>query len=217
MFFDQDAISVGESVPASIKQALDTCRIGLVLIGPQWLTLRSNDKKRRIDGEHDYVRLEVTALLSGDRQVMPILLNGASRPEDTELPPSIKKLAEHLGCPLRDGHDFNNDISRIIEAVKLALDRRTRLKPEPVIERPAPEQGGNRPAESFGSRFASLFHFQTVNRAACSFFSWLAGLFGVPSIDIAVCFREQHISLYVKGRGIVLNEPSVVAVAKAHT
>ncbi|MDP6603560.1 MAG: rod shape-determining protein, partial [Rhodospirillales bacterium] len=42
-----------------------------------------------------------------------------------------------------------------------------------------------------------------------------AGLFGFLSADMAIDLGTANTLVYVKGRGIVLNEPSVVAITEA--
>ena len=41
-----------------------------------------------------------------------------------------------------------------------------------------------------------------------------ASLFGIMSADMAIDLGTANTLVYVKGRGIVLNEPSVVAIAE---
>jgi rod shape-determining protein MreB len=41
-------------------------------------------------------------------------------------------------------------------------------------------------------------------------------MFGLLSADMAIDLGTANTVVYVKGRGIVLNEPSVVAIASVH-
>ena len=45
---------------------------------------------------------------------------------------------------------------------------------------------------------------------------FLDPIFGLFSNDLAIDLGTANTLVYVKGRGIVLNEPSVVAVRKGH-
>jgi len=60
VFLDVYNISPGQSIPDAVDKALDTCRVGLFLIGPTWFKAIA-EKQRR--GDYDYVLNEVTTLL----------------------------------------------------------------------------------------------------------------------------------------------------------
>ena len=70
------------------------CDVFLALIGPGWM--RTNDPdtgQRRLDDLNDFVRIEIRAALSRGIPVVPVLLEGASLPPESELPNDIKPLA----------------------------------------------------------------------------------------------------------------------------
>ena len=95
VFIDIDTISPGVDFEQRIREALDTCQLALILIGPRWLTLENPDGTRRIDAEDDLVKQEVAAGLNRpDVTVVPVLVEGASMPSAAELPPEIASLAK---------------------------------------------------------------------------------------------------------------------------
>src|SRR5688500_13273094 len=64
VFRDIDSIPFGADFTSHIKNELAACKIALVMIGPEWLTVTTEDGKRRLDNPTDYVRVEVEAALS---------------------------------------------------------------------------------------------------------------------------------------------------------
>src|SRR3954453_21612689 len=76
VFKDVDAIRLGEDRAPEINRAVRACRALLALIGPQWLTVSGAGGGRRMDDEHDFVRLEIMAGPEGDGLVVPVLVGG---------------------------------------------------------------------------------------------------------------------------------------------
>ena len=103
VFIDIAAVQAGTDFRRRIEQALASCQLALVLIGPRWLTLQTNQGERRIDAKDDVVREEVKGALDRpDVTVIPVLVEGASMPSASELPPEISSLAKF------NAYDLNN-------------------------------------------------------------------------------------------------------------
>ena len=68
----------------------------LALIGRNWLS-QGADASPRINDPKDYVRLEISAALSRNVRVLPVLIDGARMPSELELPESLRKLENHTG------------------------------------------------------------------------------------------------------------------------
>ena len=95
VFIDIDTIAAGADFEPGTREALSTCQLALILIGPRWLTVQAPGGTRRIDADDDLVREEVAvALGSSDVTVVPVLVEGASMPTGAELPPEIASLAK---------------------------------------------------------------------------------------------------------------------------
>jgi hypothetical protein len=95
VFIDISSVEAGSDFRQRIEQALGSCELALVLIGPYWLTPQTADNERRIDAEDDVVRYEVRAALDRpDVTVIPVLVEGAKMPSAAELPPEISSLAK---------------------------------------------------------------------------------------------------------------------------
>ena len=93
VFMDTESILGGEKWDQKIKNKLKEAEIVLILIGKTWLTTGSNEFGiRRIDNKNDWVRREIEISLEHNKQLIPILLNGATMPPEEALPKSIQIL-----------------------------------------------------------------------------------------------------------------------------
>src|SRR5512134_1271028 len=64
VFRDVDAILLGVDFRQHIRKVLDSCQIMLVVIGSDWLKVKSDPGGRRIDDARDHVRIEIEAGLA---------------------------------------------------------------------------------------------------------------------------------------------------------
>src|SRR4051794_18156570 len=145
VFKDVDAIRLGEDYVAEINRAVGSCDALLALIGPQWLTVSGAGGGRRIDDEHDFVRLEIMAALERDVLVVPILVGGATMPAAEDLPPAIRKLAYRTALELSPRR-FDFDVSQLIDVLDeaLATAPAAAVSEAPPPERPAADPPGAR-------------------------------------------------------------------------
>jgi hypothetical protein len=74
---------------AEIQRALQSAAVVLVLVGPRW----------KVDARR-YAEAEVAAALQGGKVVVPVLINGASLPRASALPPSLRALVTRQALTL---------------------------------------------------------------------------------------------------------------------
>jgi hypothetical protein len=120
IFMDVDAIEPGANFVDVINNAVGSCEVLLALIGDRWLTLTDMEGKRRIDDPRDFVNLEIKAALGRNIRVIPILINEAKMPRDTDLPSSIAELAYHQAVELSPNR-FDLDVGRLLKALDNSL------------------------------------------------------------------------------------------------
>jgi hypothetical protein len=116
VFMDVDSIEVGLDFAETIQRALDTCKVLLVLIGPNWLAPDSWGRKR-LDDPDDIVRIELESALSREILVVPILIDGARMPAAGELPAAIASIARRNALVL-DHSTFRSDTDKLLKAVE---------------------------------------------------------------------------------------------------
>src|SRR5262249_10911998 len=77
VFRDVVSISPGDQFDVVLETQLAAAKVALVLIGPAWL---KELKKRLVEENTDYHRVEVAAALRGGKRVIPVLLRGGALP-----------------------------------------------------------------------------------------------------------------------------------------
>ncbi len=84
VFCDVASIGPGEPFAEAIRTAISAVDVVLVMIGPGW-------GSRRLDDEGDYVRMEITAALAGDKRIIPVLIDGTAMPGRDDLPSTFTR------------------------------------------------------------------------------------------------------------------------------
>ena len=118
VFKDVDAIPLGVNFKEQIESVVKACDVALIIIGSQWFSLTSDGGQRKIDHPHDFVRLEIEAALQRSIPVIPLLVNNAHMPDESQLPTSVSSLAYRNGMTV--GHDphFHTDVDRLIKGLE---------------------------------------------------------------------------------------------------
>ena len=136
VFIDVESIGLGLDFVEVITKAVGSCDLLLALIGNEWLTSAEDQGRRRLDDDHDYVRIEIEAALQRNVRVVPVLIDGARMPRTEELPPSLHALVRRQALKLNH-EDFGTQASRLIEEVAPLLPwapRRSKKDATPVSE-----------------------------------------------------------------------------------
>jgi hypothetical protein len=94
VFIDVD-INAGAKFPVVLERRLTECKVLLAVIGPNWLDVRNDAGKRRLDDPNDWVRLEIARALKRDITVIPVLIGGAELPKKADLSEDIQGLLDH--------------------------------------------------------------------------------------------------------------------------
>jgi hypothetical protein len=124
VFRDFDSTEPGVDFRKAIGDALESCAVALVLIGPTWIRVTDDQGGRRLDDPSDFVRVEIETALERDVRVIPVLVGGASMPRADALPHSLAELVYRQAAPLRNEPvaQFELDLEQLVDAVvRLAL------------------------------------------------------------------------------------------------
>ncbi|QRN94458.1 toll/interleukin-1 receptor domain-containing protein [Archangium violaceum] len=149
VFRDIEAIELGADFVKAIEEAIGASSVLIAVIGPQWLTAKDRQGRRRLDNPKDFVRLELATALSRGVRVIPVLVDGASMPPEEELPPDLSALARRNAIEVSDLR-FRTDVARLLQAIDAALAERqaephlTRAPPVRRERAPHPRQKGRR-------------------------------------------------------------------------
>ena len=88
--------------------------------------------RRRLEGDHDYLRIEIASALKRDIPVIPVLIDGASMPSEAELPEDLASLARRHALELRHTR-FASDAEAIVAALRAALPKATKSLALPLV------------------------------------------------------------------------------------
>ena len=105
VFLDDSDIGPGEEFREAIRRFIATAQVMLIVIGPRWLSV-VQDGRRRLDDPDDLLRQEIEWGLEAGLSIIPVLIDGAEMPRRRDLPESLRPLAPvprqgyRLGMPV---------------------------------------------------------------------------------------------------------------------
>ena len=124
VFVDVESLEPGLDFAEAIQQAADNCLVMLVLIGPRWSAAADPEGRRRLADPDDFVSLEVrTGLAHEQVRVVPVLVDGAPMPHETELPDGLRQLAGKQAVRL-DHESFSSDLTALLDRVGSVVGER---------------------------------------------------------------------------------------------
>lgn len=117
IYRDVDSTRPAQDYVVQIHQALSRSKVLVAIVGPTWLTSKSEDGALRLQNHGDLVRLELECAIADGIAIVPVLVGGASPPSAGELPPSLTKMSRLEACPMRDA-DWHYDLGRLFETLE---------------------------------------------------------------------------------------------------
>jgi beta-lactam-binding protein with PASTA domain len=120
VFMDVSAIEPGIDFGEAIERAVSSCAVLLVVIGRRWLECSDAAGRRRLDDPKDFIRLEVSAALRRTIRVIPVLVQDAAMPEESDLPDDLKLLVRRNAIEINDTH-WDSDLSQLVETLERIL------------------------------------------------------------------------------------------------
>ena len=96
------------------------CDALLAIIGPNWLSAKDETGQRRLDKPDDFITIEIGAALARNIPVVPVLVDGARMPKESELPAVLKPLARRQAVQIRHAN-FSSDAESLIKKLREAL------------------------------------------------------------------------------------------------
>ena len=129
LFMDIDSIDPGTDFVVKLQEALQSCEIVLAFIGRNWLNITDKRGRRRIEDPDDFVHIELASALARRIPVIPVLVQGATVPEDSELPEKLKNIAKRQAIDIRHEH-FHRDVELVINEIdRILIKAEPRVKP----------------------------------------------------------------------------------------
>ena len=132
VFLDTDDIEPGADFAAKINESLRSCRLLVVLVGKDWLL--STKGRSRIGDPNDYVTMEIQAAIDNQVPIIPVLLDGATFPEENSLPTKlVAGLHRRNAVEIRHS-SFERDCMFLMQAVYGYLGLKPPTKLEQLLE-----------------------------------------------------------------------------------
>jgi WD40 repeat protein len=140
LFMDvEGGIGAGQDFVRVIEEQVGACDAMLVLIGPDWLTVKDEAGHRRLDNPEDFVRIEVGSALRFGRRVIPVLVQRTEMPRADVLPQPLKALTRCNAVGLT-AERFKADAQGLIKALERALAEVQEAKHKSETETAAAEK-----------------------------------------------------------------------------
>ncbi|HYH84819.1 MAG TPA: toll/interleukin-1 receptor domain-containing protein, partial [Pyrinomonadaceae bacterium] len=118
VFMDIHNIEVGKDFTEAINDEVGRCGALIVMIGNQWLDITDpKTGKRRLDNPDDFVALEIAGALKRDTRVIPVLVEGATMPQEDDLPTALAGLARRNAIEITDTR-WDYDTEQLIKVLE---------------------------------------------------------------------------------------------------
>lgn len=118
VFKDVDTIPLPVKFAEFISDWLQDASLVLVLIGPDWLTVKDSRGVARLSDPEDFVRLEIVTALSLPIPLIPVAVRRSTLPNAAALPDGIGDLAKWNGVSVRPDPDFHGDVDRLLLRIR---------------------------------------------------------------------------------------------------
>jgi TPR repeat protein len=129
--FMDDAIDAGDDFIQAIDDAVSASRVFLAVIGQRWAAVADRSGRRRLADPDDWVVWEIRAALRREIRVVPVLVDGASMPARTELPPPIEDFTRCNAMRLRH-ETFDHDAAALLAVVRDTVAPMGTCEPRPI-------------------------------------------------------------------------------------
>src|SRR5215211_1234758 len=116
-----DRLSGGVDFEVHQNNQVAACQVFVTVIGPNWLDAKDEAGQRLLHHPEHSVAIEISAALARNIRVVPVLVDGARMPNESELPESLKALARCQAVEVRQVH-FDRDAEALVEGVRKALN-----------------------------------------------------------------------------------------------
>ena len=113
------SIEPGLEFDKVIEKAVSSCEVLIVVIGKEWLRMVDENGKRRLEDPNDFVRMEIFAALKRNIRVIPVLVEGVTMPEASDLPEDLKRLCKRQASEISDNR-WEFDTQQLVKVLEKA-------------------------------------------------------------------------------------------------
>ncbi len=116
IFMDID-MNLGIDFVDEIEERVASCEVLIAVIGRNWLEVKDDGGRRRLDNPKDWVRLEIAAALERNIPVIPALVGDAKMPGSSDLPSVLSNLTRRQAIEISHSR-FHPDVDRLIRGLE---------------------------------------------------------------------------------------------------
>ncbi|MCR6488375.1 toll/interleukin-1 receptor domain-containing protein [Amycolatopsis sp. OK19-0408] len=113
VFLDCYSIRPGADFAQELMTQVRSCRVLLVVIDRDWLTITTPAGGRRIDDPADWIHREIVEAFTAGVRVVPVLVDDTDPPTEKQLPADLQALARCQAVTVRRRHT-RLDVSALI-------------------------------------------------------------------------------------------------------
>jgi len=117
VFFDVDSIPTGMNFHDRISNAISACDVVVAIIGPHWIGKLEGELATRLANPADSVRVEIEMAQKYRKPIFPVLMNGITMPQVSDLPEAIRFLADCNAARIDSGQDFRYHMGKLTSAI----------------------------------------------------------------------------------------------------
>ena len=123
VFRDVDAIPLATDFRQAIAAAMNSCDALIAVIGRDWLSVKDDLGRPRIQDPRDWVRLEIATALQMGKVVIPILVEDARMPSEETLPQALNQLPYITALQVSE-HRWDYDVGLLTQTIEENTDLR---------------------------------------------------------------------------------------------
>ncbi|MFD9701128.1 toll/interleukin-1 receptor domain-containing protein [Lentzea sp. NPDC059081] len=117
VFLDCYSIPLGAAWDRELVNRVRGCRVLLVVIDRDWLTLTGPAGERLIDDPADWIHREIAEAFDAGVRVVPVLVDDTPFPAEHQLPSGLRALADCQGVQVRRRHT-RSDVAALVQRLR---------------------------------------------------------------------------------------------------
>lgn len=115
VFVDIEAMEGGDVFTDRLRGAIRECDLFVAVIGKKWLNIL---EERSVKPGYDVLIREISAALRHEKEVLPVLVDGAKMPEEDKLPERIAELQHRHAVSARSDDSVETIASKLAPSFK---------------------------------------------------------------------------------------------------
>jgi hypothetical protein len=121
VFVDKTAVKPGDHYESRIHQAVADCDLFVAVVGRDWLSIL---REKIAAGDRDILVREIRSALKQEKEIVPLLIDGAVMPKPTDLPEQIRPFHYKNGVPIKSGDSVETIVAALTDSSRQVAEVR---------------------------------------------------------------------------------------------